>query len=150
MSRRWVPWHLFCGALVAFMILAGTWQWEVAFSGVGIGGETGFNARNLVYALQWWVFAAFGVWFWLRFLRDQRDAELAEVTQAVAAAPEQSQDLSQPIDLATGADQAAVISLDESASARRARAVESLAAGSAVTETNAATPADTESEGSRQ
>jgi hypothetical protein len=150
LSRRWVPWHLFCGVLVAFMIVAGTWQWEVAFSGVGVGGETGFNARNLVYALQWWVFAAFGVWFWFRFLRDQRDAELAELSEAVASAPEQVHDLSHPTEVKQSLDQPAMISLDEAASARRARAVESLAGGSVTPESEADTTNESKSEGSRQ
>ncbi len=33
-------------------------------------GEGGFAIRNLSYAVQWWVFAAFGLFFWYRLVRD--------------------------------------------------------------------------------
>lgn len=32
---------------------------------------TGFTLRNAAYALQWWVFAAFGLWMWWRMVRDE-------------------------------------------------------------------------------
>lgn len=39
----------------------------------------GFNWRNLAYALQWWIFALFGVYMWFHFVRDalrgQRERE---------------------------------------------------------------------------
>ncbi len=123
MSRRWVPWHLFCAAAVVLMVWAGTWQWDVAFSEIDSSGQPTVNPRNLVYALQWWVFAAFGTWFWFRFLRDQRDAELAELEAAADAAPEQTQDLSAgPAKPSTDVgDASSLISLDDSADERRAR-----------------------------
>lgn len=123
MSRRWVPWHLFCAAAVVLMVWAGVWQWDVAFSEIDANGVPTLNPRNLVYALQWWVFAAFGTWFWFRFLRDQRDAELAELTEAAGAAPEQAQDLSAgPVTPSSSNGSApSLISLDDSADERRAR-----------------------------
>ena len=33
-------------------------------------GEPGLALRNLSYALQWWLFAAFGLFFWYRLVRD--------------------------------------------------------------------------------
>lgn len=36
------------------------------------------SLRNLLYALEWWVFAGFAVFLWWRFVRDQRDEEPAE------------------------------------------------------------------------
>lgn len=77
MSGRWIAWHLICLILVAFMVGMGVWQWMAATSPAEPGGPPAWNPRNLVYALQWWIFAVFGVWFWYRYLRDQRDEELA-------------------------------------------------------------------------
>lgn len=34
-------------------------------------GDTGIQLRNAAYALQWWVFAGFAVWFWWRMVRDE-------------------------------------------------------------------------------
>ncbi len=128
MSSRWVPWHAFWIAAAFFMLMAGTWQWDVTFSYIGADGTSEFNARNLVYAFQWWIFAAFGIWFWWRFLRDQRDAELAELAAAVEAAPEQAHDMSvSPVAPSGGTDRPELISLDDTAEKRRARATESLA-----------------------
>ncbi len=124
LSRRWIPWHLFCAALVVIMVVAGIWQWSVAFDSVDANGEPSLNVRNLVYALQWWVFAAFGVWFWFRFLRDQRDAELADMVAAADVAVEQVADLSGAASTESAKASAApeLISLDDSAERRRARA----------------------------
>jgi len=124
LSRRWIPWHLFCAALVVVMVVAGIWQWSVAFDSVDANGEPSLNVRNLVYALQWWVFAAFGVWFWFRFLRDQRDAELADMVAAADVAVEQVADLSGSASTESAQASAApeLISLDDSAERRRARA----------------------------
>ena len=77
MAPRWLAWHVFCVLLIAGLIGMGIWQWNVATAPRIPGGEANLNLRNLVYAFQWWIFAAFGVWFWFRFIRDQRDAELA-------------------------------------------------------------------------
>lgn len=82
MSRRWIGWHVFCLFLVVVLTTSGVWQWNVAVSSTGLDGESNVNIRNLVYAMQWWVFAIFGVWFWLRFLRDQRDADREEAALA--------------------------------------------------------------------
>ena len=124
LSRRWIPWHLFCAALVVVMVVAGIWQWSVAFDSVDANGEPSLNVRNLVYALQWWVFAAFGVWFWFRFLRDQRDAELADVVAAADVGVEQVADLSGSASTESAQASAApeLISLGDSAERRRARA----------------------------
>lgn len=36
--------------------------------------------RNLLYAVQWWLFACFAVFMWWRILNEQRDSELMETT----------------------------------------------------------------------
>lgn len=46
--------------------------------------------RNLLYALEWWVFGAFAAFIWWRFVRDAGEA--ARVAQASAAAPAAGRD----------------------------------------------------------
>jgi surfeit locus 1 family protein len=38
-------------------------------------GETGIRWRNAAYAVQWWIFAAFAVWLWVRLVRDEAARE---------------------------------------------------------------------------
>ncbi len=55
--------HAFTIAAVTTMVLLGRWQLHVS--------ETKhFNIQNFGYALQWWLFSAFALFFWSRLLRD--------------------------------------------------------------------------------
>lgn len=45
-------------------------------------GSGGVAWRNLAYALQWWLFAAFAVYMWWRMVRDDHASSLAEATPA--------------------------------------------------------------------
>jgi cytochrome oxidase assembly protein ShyY1 len=38
-------------------------------------GETGIRWRNAAYAVQWWVFAGFALWMWVRLVRDEARRE---------------------------------------------------------------------------
>jgi len=109
MSSRWVPWHLLSLAVVGLLITLGFWQFQVATAPLTPGGPSHINLRNLVYSFQWWAFALFGVWFWFRFIRDQRDVEVLAESEAA--------EQSQPAPSVTPA----VISLDASAAVRKAR-----------------------------
>ena len=51
--------------------------------------ETGLNVRNAGYALQWWVFAAFGAYMWVRMVRE---AARADADGSGGARSEPSQD----------------------------------------------------------
>ena len=37
----------------------------------------GLDLRNLSYAVQWWLFAMFGLWLWWRLVRDDHRGRLA-------------------------------------------------------------------------
>ena len=74
LAPRWWVTHLIVLALFLGCVRLGMWQWTVAHT-PGPGGDGGVNVRNAVYAVQWWFFACVGVWFWTRFLRDQRVAD---------------------------------------------------------------------------
>ena len=36
------------------------------------------HLRNLLYAFQWWIFGGFAIYIWVRWCRDQLEAEHAE------------------------------------------------------------------------
>ena len=75
---RWVLGHLFVLAAVVTMLLLGRWQ-------LGVSNRRHFDLQNSAYAVQWWAFAAFAVFFWFRVLRDQiRRASGAPEPQVVA------------------------------------------------------------------
>jgi DNA-binding transcriptional regulator of glucitol operon len=78
----WILFHLFTVAAVVTMILLGRWQLHVSES-------KHFNIQNFGYAIQWWVFSAFGLFLWWRVLRDsaRRRAEEADPTTAEPAPP---------------------------------------------------------------
>ncbi len=122
LARRWWAWHLLCLCLAAAFIAMGIWQLHVATAPISYGGS--LNLRNFVYALQWWAFTCFGIWFWFRFIRDQRDAEMAGDAGALTTIRNQGEQGSEVV-LPVGA--APQISLDARAQARR-RAREAAAA----------------------
>jgi cytochrome oxidase assembly protein ShyY1 len=40
--------------------------------------DPGLDLQNLSYAIQWWLFAGFGLFFWYRLVRDDHRGELAQ------------------------------------------------------------------------
>ncbi len=84
-QSRWWPWHLLCACVFAALVFLGYWQMQVAFNPGEWHGEE-LSIRNFVYAIQWWVFAAFAIWFWYRYMRDQRESELGVVAEDEAIA----------------------------------------------------------------
>lgn len=75
LARRWIPWHVFCFTIAGVMIWLGTWQWRVAGAPHPAGVAVS-SWRNYAYAFNWWVFTGVAIWFWWRFMRDQRQADL--------------------------------------------------------------------------
>ncbi len=47
----------------------------------------GLAFQNLSYALQWWLFSAFGLFFWWRLVRDDHRGTLRPATPAAGAGP---------------------------------------------------------------
>lgn len=80
--NRWQP-PVYAGYLVATDDTAGQTGGTLQPVPVEEPGQGGFHLLNFSYALQWWVFAAFAVFLWWRFVRDayrdeQAAAEVAE------------------------------------------------------------------------
>jgi hypothetical protein len=76
LSRRWLTWHLLWAVSVVVCLRLAIWQWEVA-GAPHVPGAPVQSWRNYAYAVNWVIFAVVGAWFWWRFMRDQRAAELA-------------------------------------------------------------------------
>ena len=87
--RWWVTHCLVAAAFLGCMRL-GLWQLQVA-QGVPAGAT--WDLRNSFYASQWIFFACFGLWFWGRFLRDQRAADEAADAAYAAWADQQEAEL---------------------------------------------------------
>lgn len=76
MSRWLRPWwllgHLVIGVIAVACLRLGWWQWEHARQG---------NTLSYGYALQWPLFAAFGVFFWTRVVRERIHRRSGEAQQ---------------------------------------------------------------------
>lgn len=79
----WIVFHLFVVAAGITMILLGRWQLHVS-------ERKHFSIQNFGYSIQWWLFAAFAVFFWWRILRDHARR------LALAAGPESAEAAAQP------------------------------------------------------
>jgi TRAP-type C4-dicarboxylate transport system permease small subunit len=65
LTPKWLAAHLLLIVACAAMIRLGIWQWHV-------GGLPRGDVRNYAYAVQWWAFTGFAVFFWARLIRDAR------------------------------------------------------------------------------
>jgi DNA-binding transcriptional regulator of glucitol operon len=76
---KWLCWHAF--AVVAFigMMWLGSWQFHRAVSG---------NELSWAYTFEWPLFAIFGVYFWVRTVREELRNETAR--RSGLSAPERS------------------------------------------------------------
>lgn len=62
LTPRWLAWHVLAVVLAVACVRLGLWQWHRARA-------TG-SMQSMGYALQWPAFAAFGLFFWWRTVRD--------------------------------------------------------------------------------
>jgi DNA-binding transcriptional regulator of glucitol operon len=78
-TPRWLALTALALALLAVLVQAGLWQWEAARTRGGL--------QNYAYAVEWWLFAAFGVYVWQRMLRDAARKEPGALPEDSSAAP---------------------------------------------------------------
>jgi len=62
LTPKWLAWHVLAVVVAIACFRLGLWQWHRA-------RETG-SMQSMGYALQWPVFALFGLFFWWRTVRD--------------------------------------------------------------------------------
>lgn len=67
LSPRWIGWHTLL--LVSLVVLGriGMWQWDKA--------RAQEDWQNYGYAVQWWLFAGFAVFLWVKLVLDERYPE---------------------------------------------------------------------------
>jgi len=66
LAPRWLALHAFVVLVAVLFARLGWWQWDRARSPAG-------GLQNVVYALQWPGFAAFGFYLWVQTIRDELD-----------------------------------------------------------------------------
>ncbi len=66
-------------------------------------GDTGIQWRNAAYAVQWWVFALFALWFWFRMVRDEARRDAVEPVGAGGGDPASGDPASTPDEADRGA-----------------------------------------------
>jgi hypothetical protein len=62
LQPKWLCWHAFALLATAGMVWLGDWQLHRALSG---------NELSWAYTVEWPLFAAFGLYFWARTMRDE-------------------------------------------------------------------------------
>ena len=65
LSPRWLGWHALLLVSLAALGRIGWWQWETA--------RADGDWQNYGYAVQWWLFAGFAVFLWVKLVLDELD-----------------------------------------------------------------------------
>ncbi len=80
MSPRWIGWHVLL--LVTLVVLGriGLWQWDKA--------RQQDDWQNYGYAVQWWLFAGFAVFLWVKLVLDELDPQRRAAQQEEPALPQ--------------------------------------------------------------
>ena len=75
LTPRWLGWHVL--VVVAVLVLAriGLWQWDK-------GDGDGRAWQHYGYAVQWWLFAGFAVFLWVKLVLDELDPARVEARRA--------------------------------------------------------------------
>ena len=75
LTPRWLGLHALFAAAVVVLARIGLWQWDK-------GGGDGRAWQHYGYAVQWWLFAAFAVFLWVKLVLDERDPSRLEDREA--------------------------------------------------------------------
>ncbi|HWG94124.1 MAG TPA: hypothetical protein VNU66_07875 [Mycobacteriales bacterium] len=68
---RWLGLHVLLAVSLVVLVRVGVWQWDKAESGEG-------SWQNYGYALQWWLFAGFAVFLYVKLVLDELDPSRLE------------------------------------------------------------------------
>lgn len=80
LTPRWLGLHVLLVVSVAAFVRTGVWQWDKADSAGG-------SWQNYGYAAQWWLFACFAVFLWVKTVLDELDPGRVEERSATPPLP---------------------------------------------------------------
>ena len=75
LTARWLGVHALVLVAVLVLVRIGLWQW-------GKGDGDGRAWQHYGYALQWWLFAGFAVFLWVKLVLDELDPHRVETRTA--------------------------------------------------------------------
>ena len=67
LSPKWLGWHALLLLSLVVLCWIGFWQWDKA--------QLEGDWQNYGYAVQWWLFAGFAVFLWVKLVLDELDPE---------------------------------------------------------------------------
>jgi len=74
LSPKWLGWHALLLVTLVALGRIGWWQWQT--------GQRDGDWQNYGYAVQWWLFAGFAVFLWVKLVLDELDpSRVAEPPQ---------------------------------------------------------------------
>jgi DNA-binding transcriptional regulator of glucitol operon len=93
LTPRWLGLHALLVVSVLVLARVGLWQWDRAHAASG-------SWQNYGYAVQWWLFAGFAVFLWVKTVLDEldptrteaQDDELPPLVQPQAPPPAEDDD----------------------------------------------------------
>ena len=74
LTLRWLGWHVLVVTAVVVLGRIGLWQWAK-------GDGDGRAWQHYGYAVQWWLFAAFAVFLWVKLVLDELDPSRVDDTE---------------------------------------------------------------------
>jgi DNA-binding transcriptional regulator of glucitol operon len=96
LTPRWLGLHVLLVVSLLVFLRVGQWQWDKA------GASSGGSWQNYGYAVQWWLFAGFAVFLYVKLVLDELDPsrveppaaepDLPPVVQPAASAPADEDD----------------------------------------------------------
>ena len=78
-SPKWLGWHALLLASLVVLGRIGLWQWDKA--------RAQDDWQNYGYAVQWWLFAGFAVFLWVKLVLDELDPERVRTRSTEEPAP---------------------------------------------------------------
>jgi hypothetical protein len=80
LTPRWLALHVLLVVSLVVLARVGLWQWDRASSGTG-------SWQNYGYAVQWWLFAGFALFLYVKTVLDELDPARSEPADDPALPP---------------------------------------------------------------
>ena len=80
LTPRWLGWHALLVVSVGALGWIGAWQWSKA--------RADGDWQNYGYAVQWWLFAGFAVFLWVKLILDELYPERVTARETAPVQPD--------------------------------------------------------------